>query len=124
MLRVIMLISAAIAAFLVVTRFVSIPGLPVLEDQTLIAVVLALVLLFGVSGAILATPPDAQAAYASRLRRWTATLMLAVLHRGHRRARVLVPALLRTAGRPEAVQPLTAPQAAGSHQRDKEEDPR
>jgi hypothetical protein len=76
MLRVIMLISAAIAAFLVVTRFVSIPGLPVLEDQTLIAIVLALVLLFGVAGAILATPPDAQAAYASRLRRWTATLML------------------------------------------------
>ena len=77
MLRVIMLVSAVIAAFLVVTRFVvSIPGLPVLEDQTLIAVVLALVLVFGVAGAVLSTPPDAQAAYASRLRRFGATLFL------------------------------------------------
>ena len=76
MLRVIMLISAVIAAFLVVTRFVTIPGLPVLEDQTLIAVVLTLVLLFGVAGAVLSTPPDAQAAYASRLRRFGATLFL------------------------------------------------
>jgi O-antigen ligase len=76
MLRVIMLISAVIAAFLVVTRFVSIPGLPVLEDQTLIGIVLTLVLLFGVAGAVLSTPPDAQAAYASRLRRFGATLFL------------------------------------------------
>jgi hypothetical protein len=77
MLRVVMLVSAVIAAFLVVTRFVvSIPGLPMLEDQTLIAVVLALTLLFGVAGAVVTTPPDSQAAYASRLRRLVATLFL------------------------------------------------
>lgn len=76
MLRVVMLVSAVIAAFLVVTRFVTIPGLPVLEDQTLIAVVLGLVLVFGVAGAVLTTPPDSQAAYASRLRRLVATLFL------------------------------------------------
>jgi hypothetical protein len=77
MLRVVMLISAVIAAFLVVTsRVVSIGGLPVLEDQTLIGVVLGLTLVFGVSGAVLTTPPDAQAGYASRLRRFVAALFL------------------------------------------------
>ena len=76
MLRVVMLVSAVIAAFLVVTRFVPIGGLPVLEDQTLIAVVLALTLVFGVAGAVVTTPPDSQAAYAGRLRRLVATLFL------------------------------------------------
>ena len=77
MLRVIMLISAVIAAFLVVTSSSSRSrACPSSRIRPSIAVVLALVLLFGVAGAILATPPDAQAAYASRLRRLTATLML------------------------------------------------
>jgi hypothetical protein len=76
MLRVVMLVSAVIAAFLVATRFVPIGGLPVLEDQTLIAVVLALVLVFGVAGAVVTTPPDSQSAYASRLRRLVAALFL------------------------------------------------
>lgn len=77
MLRVVMLISAVVVAFLVVTRFVvTIPGLPILEDQTLIAAVLALTLVFGVAGAVVTTPPDSQAAYASRLRKLVATLFL------------------------------------------------
>ena len=77
MLRVIMLISAVIAAFLVVTsKFVSIAGLPVLEDQTLIAVVLALVLLFGVAGAILATPAGRPGRLRESPATLTATLML------------------------------------------------
>jgi hypothetical protein len=77
MLRVVMLFSALIAAFLVVTRFfVTIPGLPVLEDQVLIAAVLALVLLFGVSGAVITTPPDSAAGYTSRLQRLVAALFL------------------------------------------------
>jgi hypothetical protein len=77
MLRVVMLVSAVIAAFLVVTRFfIRIEGLPVMEDQTLIGIVLALVLLFGVAGAVVTTPPDAQASYASRLRRLVAALFL------------------------------------------------
>jgi hypothetical protein len=77
MLRVVMGLSAVIAAFLVVTRFViHIEGLPVMEDQTLIGVVLGLVLIFGVSGAVVTTPPDAQASYASRLRRFVAALFL------------------------------------------------
>ena len=77
MLRVVMLISAVIAAFLVVTsRVVSISGLPVLEDQSLIGVVLGVTLVFGVSGAVITTPPDSQAGYASRLRRLVAALFL------------------------------------------------
>ena len=53
MLRIIMGISAVIAAFLVVTRFfVTIPGLPVIEDQNLIGIILGLVLVFLVCGAI------------------------------------------------------------------------
>jgi hypothetical protein len=77
MLRVVMLFSALIAAFLVVTRFfVTITGLPVLEDQVLIAVVLALALLFGVSGAVVTTPPDSAAGYVGRLQRLLAALFL------------------------------------------------
>ena len=77
MLRVVMGLSAVIAAFLLVTRFaIHIEGLPVLEDQTLIGVVLGFVLIFGVSGAVVTTPPDAQASYAGRLRRLVAALFL------------------------------------------------
>ncbi|HEX7474244.1 MAG TPA: hypothetical protein VF323_14260 [Candidatus Limnocylindrales bacterium] len=76
MLRVIMGLSAAIAVFLVVTRLVHISGLPVLEDQTFFAVVLALALVFGVSGAVVTTPPDSQAGYAGRLQRLVAALFL------------------------------------------------
>ena len=76
MLRVVMGLSAAIAAFLIVTRIVHIGGLPVLEDQTFFAVVLALALVFGVSGAVVTTPPDSQAGYAGRLQRLVAALFL------------------------------------------------
>jgi hypothetical protein len=76
MLRVVMLASAAIAAFLVATRFIKITGLPVLEDQTLIAVVLALALLFAVSGAVVATPPDSAAGYVGRPQRILAALFM------------------------------------------------
>jgi len=76
MLRVVMGLSAAIVAFLVVTRLVQISGLPVLEDQTLIAVVLGLALVFGVSGAVVTTPPDSVAGYAGRLQRLVAALFL------------------------------------------------
>jgi hypothetical protein len=79
MLRVVMGASAAIAAFLVATRwFISIPGLPVLEDQTLIAIVLALALVFSVSGAVVTTPPDSAAGYARRPQRIVAALFLLV----------------------------------------------
>jgi len=77
MLRVIMGISAVIAAFLVVTRFfVTIPGLPVIEDQNLIGIILGLVLVFLVCGAIVTAPDDAAVEYVGRLRRLVAALFL------------------------------------------------
>ena len=77
MLRVVMLISAVIAAFLIVTRFfVHLDALPVVEDQALIGAVLALVLLFGVAGAVATTPPDSAAGYTGRLQRVVAALFL------------------------------------------------
>ena len=77
MLKVIMGISAVVAAFLVVTRFVvTIPGLPVIEDQNLIGIVLGLVLVFLVCGAIVTTPADSGAGYTGRLQRVVAALFL------------------------------------------------
>lgn len=77
MLKVLMGISAVIAAFLVVTRWVvTIPGLPVIEDQNLIGIVIGLVLLFLVCGAIVTTPADNAAGYTGRLQRLVAALFM------------------------------------------------
>jgi hypothetical protein len=71
-----MLVCVVVGVFLVVTRFVTIPQVPVIEDRELIGSELGLGFIFTVALLIVVTPPDDRTPFATRLQRFVSAILI------------------------------------------------
>jgi len=71
-----MLVCVVVGAFLVATRLVAIPNIPVIEDRELIGGELGLGFIFTVALLVVVTPPDDRTAFATRAQRLVSALLI------------------------------------------------